>query len=51
VPVKGKVRAVRQKDTTLNLDFEDGSTLEVTTAEPTSSVMVRDKNHALEYAD
>ncbi len=47
----GTVKAVRQQDTRLDLDFEDGSTLELTTAEATSSVMVRDKNHVLEYAD
>lgn len=47
----GTVKAVRQDGTTLGLDFEDGSTLTITTAEATSSVMVRDKNHAMEYTD
>jgi hypothetical protein len=47
----GTVKAVQQQDTCLDLDFEDGSTLEITTAEATSSVMVRDKNHIMEYAD
>ena len=47
----GTIKAVRQADTTLDLDFEDGSTLTITTAEATSSVMVRDKNHTMEYAD
>ena len=47
----GTVKAVRQADTTLDLDFEDGGTLAITTAEATSSVMVRDQNHAMEYAD
>jgi len=47
----GTVQAVRQQGTELNLDMEDGSTLTIQTAEPTSSVMVRDKNHSLEYAD
>jgi hypothetical protein len=47
----GTVKAVRQQDTRLSLDFEEGSTLEIQTAEPTSSVMVRDKEHKLEYAD
>lgn len=47
----GTVKAVRQAGTTLSLDMEDGSTVEIETAEATSSVMVRDKNHALEYAD
>ena len=47
----GTIKAVRQADTTLDLDFENGGTLEITLAEATSSVMVRDKNHAMEYAD
>ncbi len=47
----GTIKAVRQQDTTLALDFESGSTLEIQTAEATSSVMVRDKNHVMEYAD
>lgn len=50
-PTKRKVKAVRQKSTTLNLDLEDGSTIGIPTAEETSSVMLRDKNQALEYAD
>ncbi len=45
------IAAVRQQDTTLHLDFESGQTLTIQTAEATSSVMVRDKNHGLEYAD
>ena len=32
----GRVEAVRQQDTRLNLDFEDGGTLEIQTAEPTA---------------
>ena len=47
----GTIKAVRQQDTTLELDFDNGATLTIATAEATSSVMVRDKNHALEYAD
>jgi hypothetical protein len=47
----GMVKAVRQADTTLDLDFESGDTLEIPMAEATSSVMVRDKNHVMEYAD
>jgi hypothetical protein len=47
----GKIKAVRQQDTTLNLDFEEGGSLTIPTAEATSSVMVRDKDHTLEYAD
>lgn len=45
------VQAVRQADTTLILDFEGGESLHMTTAEATSSVLVRDKSHVLEYAD
>lgn len=49
--VGGTIKAVRQKGTTLNLDLVDGRTLSLQTVEPTTSVMVRDKNHTLEYAD
>jgi hypothetical protein len=42
---------VSQQGTALNLDLEEGGTLEIQTAEPTASVMLRDKNHQLEYAD
>jgi hypothetical protein len=47
----GAVNGVRQQDDRLHLDFEDGGTWEIQTAEPTSSVIVRDKDHKLEYAD
>lgn len=47
----GKIKAIRQQDTRLDFDLEDGSTLEFTTAEATSSVMLRDKADTLEYAD
>ncbi len=47
----GVVKKVRQRDTTLSLDYEDGTTLELRTAEPTSSVMLRANGGALEYAD
>ena len=47
----GTVRAVRQSGTTLNIDYEDGSTLEIETMEESSSVMLRDSNHKMEYAD
>ena len=47
----GTVKAVRQQGTTLALDFETSGTLEIPLAEETSSVMVRDKNHGMEYAD
>lgn len=48
---KGTVKAVRQRGTTLNLDFEDGTSLQFETAEATSSVLLRDKDQKLEYAD
>jgi hypothetical protein len=47
----GTVKAVRQQNNQLHLDFEDGGTWEIQIAEPTASVMVRDKNHQMEYAD
>jgi hypothetical protein len=50
-PVRGKVRAVRQTGTRLQLDLIDGQTLELTTAEPASSVILRAKDGTLEYAD
>jgi hypothetical protein len=45
------VKAVRQTGDLLNLDFEDGSTLEIRLKEATASVLVRDKDHKLQYAD
>jgi hypothetical protein len=47
----GRVRGVRQQDTILCLDFETGPTLTLRTAEATSSVIVRARDHTLEYAD
>ncbi len=47
----GRVQAVRQQGTTLDLDLETGSTLTLRTAEPTSSVLVRAGDRTLEYAD
>lgn len=47
----GTVKAVRQQDTSLALDLEGGQTWQIEIAEATSSVMVRDKNHTMEYAD
>ena len=46
-----KVKAVRQKATEFDLDFADGTSAAITLAEETSSVMLRDKAGALEYAD
>jgi hypothetical protein len=48
---RGTVAKVRQQGTRLALDYDDGTTLEIPLAEPTASVMVRDKNRVLEYAD
>jgi hypothetical protein len=45
------IAKVRQQGTQLALDCEDGATLLIPLAEATSSVMVRDKHHTLEYAD
>lgn len=50
-PTAGVVKAVRQAGTTLCLDYENNTTLQITTAEATSSVMVRDSRHVMEYAD
>ena len=47
----GTVKAVRQSGTTLDIDYEDGSTLEIEMIEESSSVMLRDVNHKMEYAD
>ncbi len=45
------VQSVRQSGVNLDLDFTDQSSWRITLAEATSSVMVRDKNHAMVYAD
>ena len=47
----GTVKGVRQGGTTLEIEFEDGSDLSITTPEETASVMVRDKDAKMEYAD
>jgi hypothetical protein len=47
----GTIAKVRQQGTELALDCEDGSTMQIPLAEATSSVMVRAKDHTLEYAD
>jgi hypothetical protein len=47
----GRIRAVRQTGTALQLDYESGPTLELHMAEPTSSVIVRAADGSLEYAD
>jgi hypothetical protein len=45
------VTGVRQDGPTLNLDFSDGSTLQIKLADPASSVMLRNKQGKMEYAD
>ena len=47
----GKVAKVRQQGTNLILDLEGDSSVQIDTAEATSSVMLRDKAGKLEYAD
>ena len=44
-------KSVQQSDSDMVIQFEDGSTLHIKLAEATSSVMVRDRNNAMEYAD
>ncbi len=46
-----RVQKVRQSGALMNLDFEDGSTAEIQLAEATSSVMLRNSQGVLEYAD
>ena len=46
-----KVKAVRQKATEFDLDFADGTSVAITLAEETSSVMLRRGTGELEYAD
>lgn len=45
------VKSVRQQGTTMNLDFTDGSSAQITLAEATSSVMLRDAKGTMEYVD
>jgi hypothetical protein len=47
----GTVKSVTQADTRLTLVFEDDTKQDITLAEATSSVMLRDKDETLEYAD
>ena len=42
---------MRPQGRTLNLDFEDGSTMEIQTIGPTSSVIVWERNGTMEDAD
>ena len=45
------VKKVRQTGDLMQIDFVDNSTLAIRLAEPTSSVLLRDANGTLEYAD
>lgn len=45
------VKGVQQTDTTMTLQFTDGSMMRIKLAGPTNSVMVRDAKAALEYMD
>ena len=47
----GKVAKVRQQGTDLILDVEGGGSVQIATAEATSSVMLRDRAGKMEYAD
>lgn len=47
----GVVKAVRQNDTTIELEFEAGAPLEIALAEAGSSVMLRAGDDTMEYAD
>jgi hypothetical protein len=46
-----RIENVRQEGAMLYLDFADGFMMQVILAGATSSVMIRDKNRKLEYAD
>ncbi len=45
------VKMVHQSDTTMDLNFTDNSTGRIKLAEATSSVILRDRDGNLEYAD
>ena len=47
----GKIFKVRQEGTDLELDLEGGGSVQIVTAEETSSVMLRDKDGKFVYAD
>ena len=44
-----KVKSVQETKTEFKIDFEDGSSATLRLADPGSSVVVRDKNNAVEY--
>jgi hypothetical protein len=45
----GKVKSVYESRAEFKIDFEDGSSVTLSLADPGSSVAVRDKNNAVEY--
>ena len=45
------IRGVRQTDEVISFDFTDKSSMDVRLAEPGSSVMLRDGQGVMEYAD
>jgi hypothetical protein len=45
------VQRVRQAGNSMTIDFDDQASLEITLAEATSSVMLRNKDCVLEYTD
>ena len=45
----GKVKAVHEAKAEFKIEFEDGSSVTFSLADPGSSVAVRDKNNAVEY--
>lgn len=47
----GKILKVRQEGTDLELDLEDGGSVQIVTSEATSSVMFRDKDGKFLYSD
>ena len=51
-PLQGRtLKRIRQRSTLMQLDFADDTTFDVTLAEAMSSVMLRDKQGVMEYAD
>ena len=50
--IKGRqIQAAQQADRDLTIQFEDGSAVHIKLAEPTASVMLRDAQNKMEYAD
>jgi hypothetical protein len=46
-----EIESVQQHDTAMTLTFTDGSTNDLPLEEATSSVILRDKDNKMEYAD